>query len=1204
MTDSPISLNRETRTYQLPPMKASRQVVDDVLGEDEAVPLEVLANSKVCLLIGEPGSGKSHSLQRLNDLILEANPDAAPMLEDLRDHTLHSLEKDLFDVILAEGATPPTHLLLDSLDECRARIDKFVPLMKRRLHSAFAKGIPIIATCRTSELARGILDTFIDLGGHDCIQQLIPLSDTAISQYFASSDLDADQSMTWLESKGLTTLARIPSALRLLTQAAIEQPAMVTDARALYAYAIQRALESESTRNSPSEPSDISSRRRWLAAERTAGLSVLAALSDIWLAETTPQSQALVVHDIVGKEEEGPFTESVDLAALRSVLETELFSQSGPNQRTFLHRSIATYLAASWLKRRQLNSPQLRTLLCGAVTGTRLVPQLREVGAWLVALDPDAYQWIAAADPLALTRAKQVPDSAPVRRAIVDSLVAQASDVYFRLSWNDTLTDLQHSQLASQLKPHILDSERRGYVALRILRDSYVTGLNERLLKVVLDATQPSLHRTIAFDILRNSNDTERLKKVLDATKDGIEADDYRDLLGNILDFAWPKHLDTAQLWSRLRKPRDAYVGGYSMFLSNDLESRMTAEQRVSFVDLLLDNWQSDPKAWDWLLEDDRLMSAIGAHLVDPNSSASIEAAAKLSLLLLNEKHVRVLPVSTKDMGVRRRLVELMLNRSSEPEYLAARLGVAWDASEARFMTQDDFSWALRKAIDPTNDRTEAFARLAASLFDLDNEEHRLELMEANGSPIWHRLEHLADPAYWEELREMAKPTTDPEPAVDLETFVATFDAQLKSAQSDAALFWHPIHLLDVDFAGGYYRSATNVDIRKTAGYQALDSERQNGIVALARQLVSAPASAKLPQADKHDTLYYPLESAYRLLYLLEVTNDPTLGNLSAHAWGEFAEAAIVYPSHFANKEGDQPTKRRLLARIAANAPTQLANALKRALDGAARSKKGWWQLDELQHALVPEVVDVLRRELTERRKPNIQGVLDLLLPLGDEEARAWCAAQLSRAKDVEVLESIISAYFSLSSDLAVSSLTKLHARIPDVGEDVTLKLASHYRLLEYRTPATVGSAADAYEWLYRTFPPEGDPHQEGMAHWVGPREEVANWRDSLLRTLTEHGTSESLAALERLAVRNPEMTLDWSLSRARELAHQSSWDAPSLPQLLRFIESGQRRLISSASDLRDVILEQLAEVQRWLVNENPQAFALWNVSDPPGNPK
>jgi hypothetical protein len=81
-------------------------------------------------------------------------------------------------------------------------------------------------------------------------------------------------------------------------------------------------------------------------------------------------------------------------------------------------------------------------------------------------------------------------------------------------------------------------------------------------------------------------------------------------------------------------------------------------------------------------------------------------------------------------------------------------------------------------------------------------------------------------------------------------------------------------------------------------------------------------------------------------------------------------------------------------------------------------------------------------------------------------------------------------------------------------------------------------------------------------------------------------------------------MPLHYSLARARDLVLETSWTPPTVDELLELLRSAERRFVSSAAELQNVILEQLREMQAWLVGENPQAFALWNVTKAPGRPK
>jgi len=93
----------------------------------------------------------------------------------------------------------------------------------------------------------------------------------------------------------------------------------------------------------------------------------------------------------------------------------------------------------------------------------------------------------------------------------------------------------------------------------------------------------------------------------------------------------------------------------------------------------------------------------------------------------------------------------------------------------------------------------------------------------------------------------------------------------------------------------------------------------------------------------------------------------------------------------------------------------------------------------------------------------------------------------------------------------------------------------------------------DLYLWLLNEYPRSEDPDfsNETMAHFVGPREEMTQWRDSIIDRLKDRGTAEAVEVLQEILTLRPE--LDWlkfSILTARDRVREKSWEPFPLTQL------------------------------------------------------
>jgi hypothetical protein len=136
---------------------------------------------------------------------------------------------------------------------------------------------------------------------------------------------------------------------------------------------------------------------------------------------------------------------------------------------------------------------------------------------------------------------------------------------------------------------------------------------------------------------------------------------------------------------------------------------------------------------------------------------------------------------------------------------------------------------------------------------------------------------------------------------------------------------------------------------------------------------------------------------------------------------------------------------------------------------------------------------------------------------------------------------------------------------------------------------------ADFYIWLVCQYPHAEDPRYEGV-HSVGPRESIADFRDTLLRYLKERGTPQACEAIRQIARELPELDwLKWTLLEAQSITRRQTWLPPRPKEILAIASNLQRRLVQSGEQLLDVVIEALQRLEEKLQGETPQAVFLWD---------
>ena len=114
-------------------------------------------------------------------------------------------------------------------------------------------------------------------------------------------------------------------------------------------------------------------------------------------------------------------------------------------------------------------------------------------------------------------------------------------------------------------------------------------------------------------------------------------------------------------------------------------------------------------------------------------------------------------------------------------------------------------------------------------------------------------------------------------------------------------------------------------------------------------------------------------------------------------------------------------------------------------------------------------------------------------------------------------------------------------------------------------------------------------------AHFVGPREQVADYRDEILRLLINRGNARALTAIGQ-----PETATGRDLTYVRIQAEEAwriqSWIPPRPEDVVSLAADSQRRIVLSAGDLQRVALEGPERIQEMLGPQG-QAHQVWDTT-------
>jgi hypothetical protein len=411
---------------------------DGLLGSLNAdvVSTENLRNCPCLLLLGTPGMGKTTALKQAHAHAQRSNTSA------LFDLGLYGSEDRLIREIFDGPALSSwkrgeyeLELFLDSLDECRIRLETSSELIVEHLRQLPIKRLKLRLACRSSDLPPSLLESLDQLwrcgseepSGLKCME-LMPLRRRDVQVAAETLGAEAAAFVETIERKNLVPLANRPLTLEFLI-ATYESRGQLPEERAglYHAGCIRLCQETNPRRNrSTGARSKHSAEQRMAVAGRIAAVTMACGRSSICLDafDVDAGADSVSGYVLAGYSErvrgiEFPVTEE----CIAETLQTALFVSTGPNQVSWSHWAYAEYLAAQYLRDHNVDGIRARQLLMHHKHSERVIPQLRETAAWLACLCRDFRDVLMRDDPLVLLRSDATTLQERDREQIVGSIL-------------------------------------------------------------------------------------------------------------------------------------------------------------------------------------------------------------------------------------------------------------------------------------------------------------------------------------------------------------------------------------------------------------------------------------------------------------------------------------------------------------------------------------------------------------------------------------------------------------------------------------------------------------------------------------------------------------------------------------------------------------------------------------------------------------
>ncbi|MFF0163620.1 hypothetical protein ACFYRY_39740 [Streptomyces sp. NPDC005263] len=1121
------------------------------------------------------------------------------------------------------GATE-WHVLLDGLDEGLDNLLELEQLLIEQvegLEDEARRTLRLRISCRTARWPPGLQTELCRLWAADQVVMvgLAPLSRDDVTLAARAVHLEDPAAFSRLvQQRGLVALAIHPMTLRqMLTSYTSRGTLPAATAEAYSEACLHLCKETRRPKRAEIRRTQASAENLFAVATRVA--AALQFGPYVALADGAPSDGGTTVDDLelsrlAPGDEPGHLGSPVPctMNELSQLTESSLLRPLGDYRWEFAHMSYQEFLAAEFLRRRDIQAAVERELLwIGDGTSRHILPAHQEVAAWRSDTSTTVFEDLLRDDPLVLLLADLARRTDRDRARVVDALLTLLkSDDTVRID-SASLHRLDHPQLAEQLRPYLKATTEVNllYGVVRIARACRRPELSAELLILAEDRDAHAEVRVAALTGI-SAPQAEEVQRIRALSKD-----ESPEVVAAAIRQLWPTHITLAEFLSSVRDP-DPHLIGRAYMLRREIPELINVpelDEAITWArDTLCESEDSRSRALAVSLLGRGITLAGQEPLSDAVLSKVTEAllglAGQHELLFTQDLHTPLQDLA-KALGrqtqTRRSLAELLITRASAEQFLALHVGRVvgglLPSADALYWMEH---WDLLSAAD------EQVSRLAVAF---PPPEERTVLERAQAARASHPTLRAAT-AFWDnplaespwerehrELREAERRrNTYSESALRmaLDAVLTTEPDQLRSAWAQVVSELH--HTADgspANWEGSWLAAVTEAPCRPSAGTHLDGLLSQAALHVLS--WVSPLTAENLVPYGAIDFRIAPELTALALVDdLSSVPPQPA-------RWAGWTVAlATIYPS-----PGVHDTHRRLLRICGQRAEAALFGLVTAVLDcvhdDVART---------IARTCAELPLDSARPALhswarhPDRRPEQWQAVLSELAVHRDAEASLQLAAVLADNPADHAPHSPEHVRWMLAA-VALLHLTTLPIVWPLIRrrlDDPVILDAFLHGLT--RMPAPSGSwpnavallperdVADFYRLLVDQIGIDTVVNQPLQSGFVGDDDRLRDMARTLPNVLVHKGTLEAATVLRALSEEYPGI---WQLrvdARAATRTAAARYAQPIEPeQLIRLADTAQLRWIADERHLLDIVLESLDRFAKALHRPNGLIVALWN---------
>lgn len=1184
----------------------------------EGVLLEELRHVPCLILLGEPGMGKTYALRKEH-----ASIDDSPVAGSVRSHhvdlagsqSAEDIRAELFNNEIYREWKSGTHLLIlliDSVDQSRTPVDHVITAISNHLSSACISRLQLRLVCRDYDWSLSLADAFRHCwrnadGAPVRVYQLAPLNTDDIRLAAIANGKDSDAFIRQVEDANALPLATIPITLEMLLQTD-----QMTDSRVdLYRSGIRRLCGLSDEREPLTEKARI---ERFEIASRLAAVMALCNKYSIDIDGNTALNESslgipelLFDHESEDKER-----------LLRATLKSALFH--GTSQRKWAHQSFAEYLAAYYLSKDGVSVDEI--LQRTTTPDGRFAPQLYETLRWLMDMRPDFLKEVIKRRPMLVLMSDLSHLSEREYRNFVKTLLSLDDPyVYSNETWELRKYRASHQKAGSVLLPYLKDTE--GHIHLRrfvfrLLECHGFPSMGDELVDLALNEYEdPALRRWAALGLEKVGSFEAKLE--LKPYVFGRHDDPDDEIKGYALQALWPEQLTAEELFTALQPPkRENLSGSYKQFL---IENSIVNDLPPTDLPTALKWVAAQPSNYNMPYSLRDLPGKIMRKAWDNRHIPGVlEAFAKMAITTdivrfdgLFGRRPNTYPPDkeldefekafVQETKYRRKLAMMCLPYLVASDKSPQRLAYTWPP----IVVYEDMDWLLGLLESETDEiRRGQLAELVAWLGRSDIE--KVYYVSERHPEVKERTKHyfesrLDDPNVISECEHFQKMNEIEEARrlemAEVRPFERIRDA-LERIESGETVQWLNV-LYGLSFSPTISPSwQIEPDVTEFQNWFSCDLATRKRIVQAAATYV---LKFEYRPSDQNDENWYFTNrishaefAGYRAMFLLLKSDDEAIHHLPAYRWSKWAKIIVWFPYvHIVLNDGrtdyhyqTRDLQQDLLRTLYLNTPRALLSNLQELLIAKDSNDSYIGQeLDKIEHlwdpALQTTLLDLLRAS---RLSANGQrSLLDILLKHDSngtvEFAEEMIRKGYSSEEDKDRLVEFCAGLILSGREFDWQTVWNLIRHDEEIGKAIVEKIADEDRnQLTFAAHVSASDLSDLIIWVENQYPSCEDPQIDGV-HWVSPREQVGQWRNSIIVELRNKESQEALLGIRRILDRFPQLEwINYVRVELEETVEELDWE-PALPSEvlnLTVVEEKRRQMWTRKS------VDFVRQNWKWLV--------------------